>query len=199
MALMLDAVSFFISFGTGVVLTLLCMRGVGYGSRWPARLFCVKGRQARAFLAYRNEPLKLTLLVRKDLKMGTGKIAAQCAHAAVAVVEKVENRRRQDGTTTPPPQTAAADVEEDGRDHWDEWVAWYDAWMFAGSKKVVLQCDSEEKLVEACRAAKEAGLPHALVRDAGRTQIAPGSKTVLAVGPAPVKLVDCVTGRFKLL
>ncbi|ESL08854.1 hypothetical protein TRSC58_03437 [Trypanosoma rangeli SC58] len=200
MDLMLDAVSFFVSFSTGVVLTFLCMRSVGYDSRWPSSLFRVKGRQVRAFLAHRNEPLKMTLVVRKDLRMGTGKIAAQCAHAAVAMVEKVERLRQQEGTATPTPKTVAAEgADEDGTTHRDEWVAWYDAWTLAGSTKVVLQCSSEEKLMDTCRAAKEVGLPHALVRDAGRTQIAPGSKTVLSVGPAPVKLVDRVTGCFKLL
>lgn len=33
-------------------------------------------------------------------------------------------------------------------------------------------------------AAEEAGCPYFLVQDAGRTQIAAGSSTVLAVGPA---------------
>ena len=32
----------------------------------------------------------------------------------------------------------------------------------------------------------------------GRTQIAPGSHTVLAVGPAPGSMVDKVTGNLKL-
>jgi len=35
--------------------------------------------------------------------------------------------------------------------------------------------------------------------DAGRTQIAAGSRTVLAIGPAPVKEIDAVTGELKLL
>jgi len=47
-------------------------------------------------------------------------------------------------------------------------------------------------------AAEEAGVPYYVVVDAGRTQIAAGSRTVLAVGPAPKKLVDQVTGSLKL-
>ena len=35
-----------------------------------------------------GEPLKMVLVVRNDLKMGKGKIAAQCCHAAVHCVEK---------------------------------------------------------------------------------------------------------------
>lgn len=37
------------------------------------------------------------------------------------------------------------------------------------------------------------------IRDAGRTQIAAGSKTVAAVGPAPLSRVDQITGKLRLL
>jgi len=38
-----------------------------------------------------------------------------------------------------------------------------------------------------------------VVEDAGRTQIAAGSKTVLAIGPAPVSSLDKFTRELKLL
>ena len=50
-----------------------------------------------------------------------------------------------------------------------------------------------------CRDAAASGLPLFVVQDAGRTEVAPGSRTVLAVGPAPASRVDQVTGRLKLL
>ncbi|CAF1543725.1 unnamed protein product, partial [Rotaria sordida] len=37
-----------------------------------------------------------------------------------------------------------------------------------------------------------------LIRDAGRTQIEPGSKTVLGIGPAPSKLINEITRHLKL-
>jgi len=43
------------------------------------------------------------------------------------------------------------------------------------------------------------GLPTHVVRDAGRTEVAAGSVTVLAVGPGPVALIDTVTGKLRLL
>lgn len=43
------------------------------------------------------------------------------------------------------------------------------------------------------------GLCAQVVRDAGRTQIAAGSATVLGVGPAPKSVVDQITGHLKLL
>lgn len=46
--------------------------------------------------------------------------------------------------------------------------------------------------------AREVGLTVSLIQDAGRTQIAPGSRTVLGVGPGSVELVDQITGHLKL-
>ena len=37
-----------------------------------------------------------------------------------------------------------------------------------------------------------------IVRDAGQTQVAPGSKTVCAIGPGPCELIDKITGHLKL-
>jgi len=49
------------------------------------------------------------------------------------------------------------------------------------------------------RQARLLKVPTHAVIDAGRTQIAAGSLTVLAVGPAPVDLIDRITGHLKLL
>ena len=43
------------------------------------------------------------------------------------------------------------------------------------------------------------GLCAQVVRDAGRTQVASGSVTVLGVGPGPKGVVDGVTGGLRLL
>lgn len=47
--------------------------------------------------------------------------------------------------------------------------------------------------------ARGLGLTAEVIQDAGRTQIDPGSLTVLGVGPAPKSVVDKVTGHLKLL
>ena len=43
------------------------------------------------------------------------------------------------------------------------------------------------------------GLVAKIIHDAGRTQIASGSATVLGVGPGPKSVVDSVTGDLRLL
>lgn len=71
-------------------------------------------------------------------------------------------------------------------------------WKGAGQKKVVLKASSERELFELAETARTEGLPHAIVRDAGHTQLEPGTVTALAVGPADDDLVDRVTGHLSL-
>ncbi|XP_030648917.1 peptidyl-tRNA hydrolase 2, mitochondrial [Chanos chanos] len=113
---------------------------------------------------------KMVLVVRTDLKMGKGKVAAQCSHAAVSAYKQVQRRN--------------PDVLKQ--------------WEYCGQPKVVVKAPDEESLLELLTRAREVGLPVSLIQDAGRTQIAPGSRTVLGVGPGPADLVDQVTGHLKL-
>ena len=62
-----------------------------------------------------------------------------------------------------------------------------------------MQTKSEAELLDLMGVARSLGVTAEVVQDAGRTQIDPGSLTVLGVGPAPKSLVDRVTGRLKLL
>jgi peptidyl-tRNA hydrolase, PTH2 family len=113
--------------------------------------------------------VKLVLVVRTDLDMGRGKIAAQVAHAAV---------------------TAA--LTSSGT---DEFVTW----LREGQPKVVLKVPDERGLEDIVEQAHEAGLPVELVRDAGRTQVTAGTLTCCAVGPADAERIDAVTAELSLL
>ena len=114
---------------------------------------------------------KQTIAVRTDLKMGKGKMCAQVAHASLGAA--LEAMRRK--------------------------PSWFEEWMREGQKKVVLKVSSERELFEVFEKAKALGLPTFLVRDAGLTQLEPGTPTAVAVGPAPEEEVDKVTGKLKLL
>jgi PTH2 family peptidyl-tRNA hydrolase len=72
------------------------------------------------------------------------------------------------------------------------------AWKGEGQKKVVLKGDSERQLFELADVAERKGLPNAVVRDAGHTQLEPGTVTALAVGPGDDDVVDAVTGDLSL-
>ncbi len=112
---------------------------------------------------------RLTLVVRSDLGMGRGKIAAQAAHAAVAA-------------------TLAALGTADFR-----------AWLRDGQPKVVLKAVSEDDLFAIAQRAIDAGLPVQVIHDAGRTQVAEGTPTCCAIGPAEDGRIDPVTGELSLL
>ncbi|WP_058365629.1 peptidyl-tRNA hydrolase Pth2 [Haloparvum sedimenti] len=71
-------------------------------------------------------------------------------------------------------------------------------WQGEGQKKVVLRGDSESQLFELADKADKEGIPYAIVRDAGHTELEPGTVSALAVGPASDDLVDRVTGDLPL-
>jgi peptidyl-tRNA hydrolase len=73
------------------------------------------------------------------------------------------------------------------------------AWLEEGMPKVVLRCESEQELLALEAAAGRAGLPHALIRDAGHTVVAAGTVTCLGVGPAPIDAIDALTGELRLV
>jgi len=113
---------------------------------------------------------KMVLVVRTDLGMGKGKACAQCAHAAVACYK-------------------------DGQKKTPRFVR---QWEMFGQTKVTLKADSQDTLESIQEKAKRLGLVACAIRDAGRTQIDPGTVTVVGVGPGPSELVDKVTGHLKL-
>jgi len=115
--------------------------------------------------------MKQVIVVRSDLKMGKGKVAAQVAHASLASAESARERK----------------------------PAWYEEWREEGQAKIVLKVESESELNELYRKARSAGLPTSLIEDRGLTQVEPGTVTCLGVGPGPDKTVDEITGKLKLL
>ncbi|KAI4337503.1 hypothetical protein L6164_015911 [Bauhinia variegata] len=118
-----------------------------------------------------DQKLKMVLVVRQDLKMKSGKIASQCAHAATGMY---------------------AELMQSDRSllrHWEH----------CGQPKIVLICKNQQEMNKLREVAEGIGLPTFVVSDAGRTQVSAGSKTVLAIGPGPKAIVDSVTGKLPLL
>jgi len=71
-------------------------------------------------------------------------------------------------------------------------------WKGGGQKKIVVKVSGERELFEVADRAEREGLPHAVVRDAGHTQLEPGTATTCAVGPGRDDVVDEVTGDYPL-
>ncbi|MCJ7775563.1 MAG: peptidyl-tRNA hydrolase Pth2 [Desulfobulbaceae bacterium] len=74
-----------------------------------------------------------------------------------------------------------------------------ESWIRDGQKKVVLKVATLNDLFLIKEMARREGLSTALITDAGLTQIAPGTITVLGIGPAPVEKLDKVVSKLKLL
>ena len=72
-------------------------------------------------------------------------------------------------------------------------------WKADGSKKVVLKVDNEKDLFKYKQIAEDNGLKTALIKDAGRTAIAPGTITCLGIGPDDEEKIDSVTGNLKMM
>jgi len=72
------------------------------------------------------------------------------------------------------------------------------AWEDEGSKKIVLSTD-ESTMIERFQRAKSSGLNAAMIKDAGKTELKPGTKTAVAIGPAKESEVDSITGDLKLI
>ncbi|KAH6640708.1 peptidyl-tRNA hydrolase PTH2-domain-containing protein [Chaetomium tenue] len=126
-----------------------------------------------------QEECKMVLVVRTDLGMTKGKIAAQCSHATLACYKALTRAAQQ------APSSAEGRILR--------------AWEGAGQAKIAVQVKSEDELLELMGKARGLGVTARVIADQGRTQIAAGSRTVLGVGPAPKSLVDMVTGHLKLL
>ena len=114
---------------------------------------------------------KQVIVVRTDIKMSKGKVAAQAGHAAVSAAEYARKNRPE----------------------------WWMPWTREGQCKIALKAKSEQELIDLERRARNAGLPTALIVDRGLTELPPETMTCLGVGPAPADKVDTITGKLKLL
>ena len=120
---------------------------------------------------YTDAPYKMVLCVNQELSMGKGKIAAQCCHAAVGCYKRASKQCPKALRT----------------------------WEVSGCAKIALKCPTQDELELIAAKAMERDIPVYLVEDAGRTQIAAGSRTVLGLGPAPTHVFQDVTSHLKLM
>lgn len=114
--------------------------------------------------------IKQVIVIRKDLGMQSGKIAAQTAHASLKALEKAKKENKKT-------------VKK---------------WMNSGAEKVVLKAKNKRELLETFEKAKKE-LPTALIRDAGKTQVKKGTITCIGIGPGKEKKINKFTGKLKLL
>ncbi len=71
-------------------------------------------------------------------------------------------------------------------------------WRSEGQKKVTVKVPDERTLHQIAQQAKDYGLTTAIITDAGRTCIAPGTVTCCAIGPAGEEDIDRFTGHLTM-
>ncbi|KAF7339655.1 Peptidyl-trna hydrolase 2 [Mycena sanguinolenta] len=134
------------------------------------------------------EPCKLVLIVRTDLKMTPGRKNLRPVSTAKALPLTPTVSLSQIHATLACYKTLMKRNAQLVR-HWER----------TGQAKIALKGTSEKQLLELEAMAKKLNLCARSVKDAGRTQVEPGTRTVLAIGPAPVELINRVTGKLRLL
>lgn len=125
---------------------------------------------------------KQVIVMRKDLGMRKGKMIAQGAHASLKVLVDAGAPDVRGTAFTIPLDPALA------------------AWLGGRFTKVCVSVDSEAALEAIVERARAAGVPCALVVDAGVTEFhGVPTKTCCAIGPAWSDAVDAITGELPLL
>lgn len=114
---------------------------------------------------------KQVIVVRVDLKMGKGKLAAQVGHAAVSAAEEARKK----------------------------YPEWWEAWLKEGQCKVAVKAKSLSDLLNLQKKTALMKLPYSLITDRGLTQLPPDTVTCLGIGPALSAQVDKITGNLPLL
>lgn len=135
-----------------------------------------------------NKDIKQVLVVRKDLNMRKGKIAAQCAHAVMAVFfDKLDK----------------FDLIRAGALHYSyslRKTPYFEEFIEGSFKKIVVYVNSEEELKNIHQKALDAEIHTSLILDSGLTEFGGvHTYTVCAVGPWDGEEINKITGHLPLL
>jgi len=71
-------------------------------------------------------------------------------------------------------------------------------WRAQGMAKIVLKVADERELLKYNQLAKDVGLKTAVITDAGKTVVEPGTRTCIAIGPEEDDLIDTIISELKL-
>lgn len=133
---------------------------------------------------------KQVLVVRKDLNMRKGKIAAQAAHASMgAILKKARENWLTKILSFFGCKTLVLDLTDPQMG----------PWLSGRFKKITVYVNSEEELLAVYNQAESLGLMCSLIQDAGLTEFGGVlTYTAVAVGPDIDKNIDVVTSKLPL-
>lgn len=134
--------------------------------------------------------VKQVIVVRKDLKMRKGKLAAQVAHASMAVLlDGMANMYYVNDDV----------IVNDKSLHLRQDEPWYE-WINGSFVKIVLYVEFEDAIHALANRCHFMKIPCAVITDAGKTEFH-GEPTVtcIAIGPDYSEKIDKITGDLPLL
>ena len=125
---------------------------------------------------------KQIIVIRRDLNMSAGKLAAQVLHASMAhIFNQTEiNNDREEAILNIPENSA---IEQ---------------WFNGSFTKVVVYVKSEQALLNVYEKAQKKSLPCALIKDEGRTEFNEPTHTCVGIGPCYPEDFDGVTNKLRL-
>lgn len=133
-------------------------------------------------------PVKQVIVVRKDLRMSKGKMAAQVSHASLGALFMAMGIGKFAGSKEG--ETIQIKVETGSP---------LDYWLNTSFTKVVLEVSSEEELMMIVHELKNQDfIPYSLIEDEGRTEFDKPTITCLGIGPAYSEVINVLTGHLKL-
>lgn len=147
--------------------------------------------------------MRQLIIVRKDLNMSTGKIAAQCCHASLAFISN--------GLSIASEETLLADSEDidlSFTTHYDIWQYWFQD-IFT---KTICEAKNRNHLMKAVAIAEELGLKENkdffLIKDSCLTELTPEEydeegvgRTLTCIGFKPLEdeIAHKISKKFQLL
>lgn len=135
-----------------------------------------------------SKEVKQYIIVRTDLGMNAGKIAAQASHACLKVFfDKFEHTKivGKGGKSVDAMVYKPSEAEMQ--------------WISGRFTKITKKVKNENQLLKVYQAAKDAGLNASLIKDAGIFGLDGENYTVVAVGPNYVEDCEPVVGKLQLL
>lgn len=115
--------------------------------------------------------IKQVILVRRDLKMPKGKMAAQVGHGCVDCALLAKKNKNQI----------------------------FNEWYESGMKKVVLYVENLDEMIKFKNIFDRENIINSMIKDAGRTCFSQPTITVLAVGPEKEEELDKFVKDLKLV
>lgn len=135
---------------------------------------------------------KMMIVMRRDLKMRKGKIAAQAGHAAIEAILMALHKEGRCADII-----SASDgmcLAENGKPETP-----LSEWFSYGCAKICVYVDSEDELMAVAAKAEAKGVLTAVITDAGMTEFhGVPTKTCLALEPLPSDIADEITGGLPL-